>query len=255
MTERVTETELQAYVDDQLDAAGRVEVCDYLLAHPHAAQRVLLDLRHRDAMIAMAGAWCVTPTSRIETAAGALQRAIAAPQRRRFLKPAAGLVAALVVLEVIGPQVRESGRVQAALPAYVEEAMEARQTSMVRAAMASQIEAPTFDPADVRAATNISVPALPADWRLRDVQVFPSDYGPSLQLVADVPDGGPNGSRVALFAARARDADRIAPGTARISGQEVIYWSRDGNIYVLTGTGPAAALRAHARDLADNRDA
>ena len=40
----ITECDLQAYVDDQLDAAGRLEVADYLVRHPEAAARVLADL-------------------------------------------------------------------------------------------------------------------------------------------------------------------------------------------------------------------
>ena len=43
----ITECDLQAYVDDQLDPAGRLEVADYLVRHPDVAARVLEDLGFR----------------------------------------------------------------------------------------------------------------------------------------------------------------------------------------------------------------
>jgi len=248
---QITETELQAFVDNQLDAACRVEVCDYLLAHPETAERVLLDLRNRDAMVAAAAAQRDEPAARLNDAALALQGAMTAPRQRRFLKPAATLIAMLLILEVVGPPVRKSGRVEAAVPAIVQEAFEARQTSILRAAMPSQVAAPLFDPQDVRAATRISIPVLPADWRLRDVQLFPSDYGPSLQVIAETPGH----RRMALFATRARTADVAISGRAKVGDQDAIYWTREGNIYVLTGDVGVGKLRAYAQDLADNQDA
>ncbi|MDQ0839954.1 anti-sigma factor family protein [Sphingomonas faeni] len=247
----ITETELQAYVDNQLDAACRVEVCDYLLTNPDAAERVLLDLRHRDAMLAVASVWRGEPAARLNDAAVSLHRAMSAPRRRRLLKPAAALIAMLLVFEVVGPPMRQSGRAEAAVPAFVEEAIEARQTSILRAEMASQIEAPAFDPKDVRAATRISIPMLPPTWSLRDVQLFPSDYGPSLQVVAEIPGN----RRMALFAARARAADIAVSGQTKVGDQDAIYWSRDGNIYVLTGDVSPIDLRTYAQALANNRNA
>src|SRR3712207_9384942 len=48
MTERVTEIDLHAYVDDQLDIARRVEVEAYLQDHPDTAAMVMRDLKLRD---------------------------------------------------------------------------------------------------------------------------------------------------------------------------------------------------------------
>src|SRR5258706_736456 len=44
----VTDTDLDAYVDDQLDVARRIEVEAFLSARPEAAARVMSDLRTRD---------------------------------------------------------------------------------------------------------------------------------------------------------------------------------------------------------------
>ncbi|PLU24301.1 Fis family transcriptional regulator, partial [Sinorhizobium medicae] len=44
----ILEADLDAYVDDQLDVARRIEVEAYLSAHPNVAARVMSDLRTRD---------------------------------------------------------------------------------------------------------------------------------------------------------------------------------------------------------------
>ncbi|RVD51021.1 anti-sigma factor, partial [Mesorhizobium sp. M2D.F.Ca.ET.140.01.1.1] len=44
----VTDADLDAYIDDQLDVARRIEVEAFLSARPEAAARVMSDLRTRD---------------------------------------------------------------------------------------------------------------------------------------------------------------------------------------------------------------
>ncbi|RWX57728.1 anti-sigma factor, partial [Mesorhizobium sp. M2A.F.Ca.ET.039.01.1.1] len=55
-------------------------------------------------------------------------------------------------------------------PAYVEEAVRAHRTTLVREAMTSQREAPNYNPGEIRAATAIVMPSLPGEWKVRDVQ-------------------------------------------------------------------------------------
>lgn len=50
MSDPITEIDLLAYVDDQLDPARRIEVEDYLAGHPEAAMQVMIDLKHRDSL-------------------------------------------------------------------------------------------------------------------------------------------------------------------------------------------------------------
>ena len=44
----ILDTDLDAYIDDQLDVARRIEVEAYLSVHPDAAARVMSDMRTRD---------------------------------------------------------------------------------------------------------------------------------------------------------------------------------------------------------------
>jgi anti-sigma factor RsiW len=50
MSDPITEADLLAYVDDQLDVARRIEVEEHLARNPEAAARVMADLKDRDAL-------------------------------------------------------------------------------------------------------------------------------------------------------------------------------------------------------------
>ena len=50
MTDPITEADLLAFVDGQLDAARRIEVEDYLAHRPETAARVMADLHVRDTL-------------------------------------------------------------------------------------------------------------------------------------------------------------------------------------------------------------
>ena len=50
MSDPITEADLLAYVDDQLDPARRIEVEEHLAHDPEAAARVMADLKDRDTL-------------------------------------------------------------------------------------------------------------------------------------------------------------------------------------------------------------
>ncbi|RUW34701.1 anti-sigma factor, partial [Mesorhizobium sp. M2A.F.Ca.ET.015.02.1.1] len=73
----VTDADLDAYVDDQLDVARRIEVEAHLAARPEAAARVMSDLRTRDELrVALAGPVGTARPATTE-AARRLERALA----------------------------------------------------------------------------------------------------------------------------------------------------------------------------------
>ncbi|MFJ0650948.1 hypothetical protein WLW13_19815, partial [Bordetella bronchiseptica] len=65
--EPVTEIDLNAYVDGQLDPARRIEVEDFLSRHPEEAMRVMADLRQRDALRWALGASQQAPADGADT--------------------------------------------------------------------------------------------------------------------------------------------------------------------------------------------
>jgi anti-sigma factor RsiW len=92
------------------------------------------------------------------------------------------------------------GEVNASVPppSFVGQAVRAHQTSLVRAGMPSQPEVKTYDRDDIRAATGIVMPELPKGWTVIDVQVFPSDFGPSVETSVRTEEG----ALISLFAVR-----------------------------------------------------
>lgn len=254
----ITEVELQALVDGQLEAEDQVRVLSYLQRNPDAAERVLSDMQANAALQAL----CMgssAPRRRHERAAKRLSRRIdsepvpAAPWPARAMMGGLGAVMLLAVILLGAPHV-EFGEPAAAEPrGFIEEALMSHRVALVRERMESQIEAPSFDPADVRTALQIGIPALPAGLKFVDAQVFPSDYGPSLQLV--IAGDGP--AEFSLFTVRAPLVDGVGsqPVMRQLGDADVSYWARAGNVYVLTGTPLPEDIQALAVDLADNQDA
>ena len=182
MLDPVTETDLDAYVDDQLDVARRIEVEAFLSTRPEAAARVMSDLRTRDELrLALAGSKGLARPATTE-AARRLERGLARGRIFGVLQRAAAVAvfvaAGWLANEIVGPMSVTEVVASTPPPAYVEEAMRAHRTSIVRASMASQPEVPDYDADEIRAATAIVMPTLPKNWQVRDVQVFPSQFGP-----------------------------------------------------------------------------
>lgn len=249
--DRVTELDLGAYVDDQLAPARRIEVEAWLAARPAEAARVMGDLRCRDELrlaLALPG-----PAGRNATAEAArrLERALSLGRMLARLRQ----VAAVLLLVGAGWTANEIGgrawvaesNASAPPPAYVEEAMRAHRTTVIRAAMASQPEVPGYDPDEIRAVTAIVMPVLPQDWRVRDVQVFPSRFGPSVELSAETGDLGP----VSLFAVRPGSFDVVAPTLSQDADVSAAYFQVGEVAYALVAGTAVRALDRAAQRLAD----
>jgi anti-sigma factor RsiW len=249
MFDPITEDDLHAYVDDQLDATRRIEVEEHLAHNPEAAARVMADLKHRDALRLAFQTALPRPQETLLEAARRLERGLAWHETGLRL----GRIAAVVAL--IGFGWFAHGQVGLGItdseaspkpPAFVEDALHSHNTALVRARMVSQPEAADYDPVEILAVTGIELPPLPKDWRVQDVQVFPSRYGHSVELVVDAGDLG----RVSLFSARVPTFAVTAPTLARIDGATAIYWQTGPLAYALTGTGSDKAIERAAIRLA-----
>ncbi|UOK72065.1 anti-sigma factor family protein [Ancylobacter polymorphus] len=247
----VSGDDLQAYVDDQLSVARRIDVEAYLSANPAAASRVMGDLRIRDELrlaLAETPRAASTATARLATAEAArrLQGALARARWTRRLRIAA-MVALLVGAGwMANAQFGHLGvsRVVASglPPAYLEDALRAHRTAMVRADMPSQPGASHYDPAEIRAATAIVMPVLPEGWKVADVQVFPSTFGPSVEMTVEAGEIG----TASLFAVRPGGFDVVPATTVPRDGLTAAYWQVGEVAYALVAQ---AAPSADTRDL------
>ncbi len=247
----VIEADLHAYVDDQLDVGRRIEVEAYLSENPAIAAKVMADLRVRDELrLALAGMPAVV---RQETrdAARVLESVLNRPRNFALIRRVASITllvgAGWIAHGWVSPNsIRE---VVASLPPpqFVEEAIRAHRTADLREQMPSQTKVNHFDPAEIRSATAIVLPTLPDEWSVRDAQVFPSTYGPSVELEVEPQSG----ERLSLFAVRPGNF-AVQQVLLKQEGQtNAAYWQIGEVAYALISeTANADKLAEEARKLA-----
>jgi anti-sigma factor RsiW len=245
MTDPVTETDLLAYVDDQIDVARRIEVEHYLAQNPDAAAQVMADLEARDLLRLSFSGELKRPPERMLEAAGRLERGVAWREIGLRLRRMAAVVALIglgwFAHSQIGLGITDS-EASPKPPAFVEDALHSHQTALLRARMASQPQTIAYDPAEILVETGIQLPALPDDWRVLDTQVFPSRDGHSIEMTVEAGGLG----RVSLFAAHVSGFNVIAPTLARFDDVRAAYWQTGQLAYALTGTGSDKAIERAA---------
>jgi anti-sigma factor RsiW len=248
MSDEVTGLELEAYLDGELDGERRLAVEDHLARNPAEAAQVMTDMSLRTAL-QLAQPDLVDDPALLRAAARLddtlARRGARFWSRARWIPVAATLVA----ITMVGLVRTHEPDAPPRPPTYVADAVESFQTGLLRATMASQVETPLFDAGDVQRYTRIRVPALPAGWRITDVQIFPSDDGPALQIMIRTTSR----RTISMFAVRSDAAAPTEPVTVKRGKAAVAYWRTGDIAYALTGIDSPTALGMAARDLADNR--
>ncbi|RVH29284.1 anti-sigma factor family protein [Sinorhizobium meliloti] len=247
----VLESDLHAYVDDQLDVARRIEVEAYLSQRPQAAAQVMADLRIRDELRLALAERRSPAEPKTREAAGRLQRSLA---WRRVYGTLQRVAAVLVFIAAgwaghayFGPFGAKEVVASVQPPAFVDEAICAHKTSLLREKMPSQPEVSGYDPDDIRSATAIVLPPLPQAWRVVDMQIFPSAYGPSVELAVQ-PRAG---ERLSLFALRPGSFAVQQPLPIHKNEVQAAYWQIGDVAYALVADKASAdELTETARRLA-----
>jgi anti-sigma factor RsiW len=243
----ITEAELHAYIDAQLDGASCVEVEEHLARNPALAARVMADMHARHLLRLAFHADDTRPSAKTADAARRLERAFAwrsVSLRLRSLAACALLVGAGWFAHSEAGLFRMGDAY--ARPGFIEDAARSHEVALVRSHMASQRGAAAYDAEEIRAATGISLPRLPLGWRVIDTEVFPASSGESVELTVEAAELG----RVWLFAARPpANADEIP--LAAISGPQTttVYWQKKESAFALTGSASEAALKQAASQL------
>ena len=242
----IMDTDLDAYVDNQLDAVGRLRVEKHLAKNPEAAAQVMTDLGIRSALkLSMSGGdEHVLPETR--EAARRLSSGLSDRQVWSVLRrvAAGGLLVSVGWFTSTSMGARE---VNASVhpPAFVEQAVRAHLTSQVRAKMHSQPEVRSYDRDDIRAATAIAMPELPEDWKVVDVQVFPSEFGPSIETSVRTSEG----ALVSLFAGRP-GSFAVEPITnLNLADGEAAWWQLGEVAYAVVSSTPDTGLTDEAETL------
>ncbi|CAN7602475.1 anti-sigma factor [Mesorhizobium amorphae] len=244
----VTDADLDAYVDDQLDVARRIEVEAFLSARPETAARVMSDLRTRDELrVALAGSKGMARPATAD-AARRLERGLARGRVLGVLQRAAAVAVFVAAGWLANGMLGTVTKVVASTqpPAYLEEAIRAHRTTLMRETMSSQTEAPNYDSDEIRAATAIVMPSLPKDWKVRDVQVYPSQFGPSVEMVVEARELG----LISLFAIRPGTFDVVRPAVAPSGDISSAYFQIGDVAYAIVARSDVRDLDRAAETLA-----
>ncbi|ODN71449.1 anti-sigma factor family protein [Methylobrevis pamukkalensis] len=239
----VTDDDLHAYVDDQLDPARRLDVEEYLASRPEKAAEVMADLARRDGLREMFGGPVEVPPALRSKAAAVEAGIVSRSTRRRF-----GRVAAAAVLVASGWLAHaavwapSTSIAAAPPPSFVEDATHAYRTALLRSQLKSQPDVSDFDRQELVLGTGIELPAFPDDWKVRDIQVFPAREGHSIEVALDTPDHGP----LFLFAASVARFDVAAPSATPTEAGNSVYWQVGNSAYVLSGTLPEQVIAREA---------
>ncbi|OLP58215.1 Fis family transcriptional regulator [Xaviernesmea oryzae] len=249
LTDPILQGDLDAYVDGQLPPERRIQVEAHLAAHPAIAAQVMSDLSLRGRLkLALRQG---EPMGRPETreAARRLERSLRFSllvERGRRMAAAAAIIAfAWTATSWLGPFRATEVVASEPPPVHVEEAVRAHQTAMLRENMRSQPETLAYDREDIRAATAIVMPTLPAGWKVVDVQIFPSRFGPSVEVAISTDEG----AQRSLFAVRPGAFSVRPVHLYRIDGTQAADWQIGEVAYALVSGQATDKLAREAEAL------
>src|SRR3954454_20194258 len=250
MTDLITETDLHAFIDGQLEVARRIEVEDYLAGQPEIAVRVMADMQARDALaLAFSSGPATRPPERVMEAARQLERGLVWRRVGLRLQRAAAVAflvgAGWFAHAQVGLFEITDSEASPKPPAFVEDARHSHETTLIRARMVSQHERPHYDPTEIRAETGIAMPTLPTDWRVVDAQVFPSRFGHSIEIALEADALG----RVSLFAARSPSFGVIPLTLTRSATDTTAFWKSGDLVYARTDAAQEPAIERAAASL------
>lgn len=243
----IIDTDLDAYVDGELGVTRRIQVESYLSENPEMAAKVMADLSLKGELrLALAGDK-VHGHPGTREAARRLERGLSYGRMLNSIQRVAAVgvlvMAGWVAHTSFGAFTATEVSASVPAPAFVEDAVRAHQTTMLRSNMPSQKPAAGYDADGIRAATAIVMPELPRNWKVSDVQVYPSEFGPSVEMAIEA-EGG---KRLSLFAARPGSFAVERVNHVTVDGVDAAYWQIGEVAYALVGSKAANLDEAAGR--------
>ena len=243
MIDPITDDDLIAFVDGQIDPMRRLDVEAHLANNPEAAARVMAEMHDRDALRACFDRVPGPGPDRNVVLARRFDRNLRWRRVASRLKRAAAIAvlvgAGWLAHDEIGRFGVPDTLAATPDPALIADARQARAVAQLRKSIVAQGD-PVYDRARLQAVTGIDLPALPEGWRVRDIQIFPARHGTGIEIALDAGRFG----EASLFATRG-----IRGGPATLSGSEdgdVLSWNAGDTAYALSGPADDDALRQAA---------
>ncbi|MDR0809221.1 MAG: hypothetical protein LBE86_08880 [Gemmobacter sp.] len=241
------EQDIASFVNDQLDAAQRFSVAEYLATHPDRAAEVMSELRLTEGL-RLAFSQSATPSGpQLSAAADQLTKALSRRHLSRRIFPFAASVAIFTAGWAAQDLTTALFR-QTAMPSpLLDAALDAEAALRLRLAMASQPESQLLDHQEISANLGILIPQLPDDWKVKDVQVMASPERPGLAVLIDAPSIG----EMMLFSVtRSADGPDEPPQGTTYGSKTLAYFEKGQTAYVIVdNAGPENELLRRAAEL------
>ena len=230
----ISDADLQAYVDGQLDMAGRIEVERWLHAHPEAAAETMDSLRLRDEVrlfLADEG-WAPAPAT--VGHARELSRRLSGRRSGLVLRRA---VAAAILVAAGWFAHAELGLfvdpVAAAHPVPAFAAAAARSLDRLPAQLATAAEPVSLPhgPEAPRTGGEVPLPVLGDALRLVGSDLVAWEGGTGMVALYRTEQGQP----ITLFAGEADGFDVLWPRSATVQGHTTVFWQAGPYAYALSG--------------------
>jgi len=244
----ITEADLLAFVDGQIDQPRRFEVMDHLAKNPEAAAQVMQDLSVIQGLkILHASTSQTTPHATI-VAARKLERGLYLRSLASWTSRAAGVVLLLGAFSFLHLKAgvfelpdETSGR-----QAFVADAVHAYRAQLLLAHMPSMARTTLYNSEEIRTATNIVMPPPLPGLELTNVELVPTQTTAGIDAMFKTASD----SRIALFAVRTSEEAEVPPTVSRSERETTVYWQRGSLLYALTGTDDAPVLQRLAANFA-----
>lgn len=252
MTEEVSEIELQAYIDGELDTPRRIAVEAYLESHPEMAARVMRDMRLRDEIRLFVSDSEEPAPARTEAAMWRLsvrwRLRRAAPVMRNMAAAMALLVLGWLAHDYAASGDQQRGYTIAQLSTLIDEAAEAHLAALMELASAHPyiLDEPQVLAEKVLISEEGLAPPFPSLDALLDVvgsELVPWDGGIAVQVIYR----DPGGHAVTLFAARVEPSENLPPTATSLDGLTLVHWQDGPYAFALSGDLPATDLMGLAR--------
>jgi len=131
--------------------------------------------------------------------------------------------------------------------AFLDEANASYAISVTRQKMQSQVETAHLDRQEIKDAAGLTLPNLPSQWQLLDVQLYPSDLGVAVAITMRTEEQ----EILSLFATRAETPAERNPLLSSRQNTSVAYWEDGPFAYALTGELKPARMLALAARLSE----
>ncbi|MCJ2070140.1 anti-sigma factor [Methylobacterium sp. J-030] len=241
MIDPITDDDLIAFVDGQIDPMRRLDVEAHLAADPASAARVMAEMHDRDALRACFERVPGPGPDRTVALARRFDRNLRWRRVASRLKRAAAIAvlvgAGWLAHDEIGRFGVPDTLAATPDPALIADARQARAVALLRKSISGAADGPVYDRTRLHTVTGIDLPALPEGWRVRDIQIFPARHGTGIEIALEAGGYG----EASLFATRG-----IHGGPAVLTGSEdgdIVSWNAGDTAYALIGPRDDAALR------------